>query len=81
VPEVLLDGETGLFVPPGDVDKLAETIIDLAGDPDRCARMGRKAYSFVKENFDWEDSVDAMVELYARLIRNERRTIQVNSSG
>jgi len=37
-PEVVLEGETGLLVPPQDVDALTEAIVRLATAPDtRCA--------------------------------------------
>jgi glycosyltransferase involved in cell wall biosynthesis len=38
--EMVLDGETGLLVPPATVDLLAAALQDLAGDPGRRARMG-----------------------------------------
>ena len=68
VPEVVRDGETGILVPAGDVDALATAIVQLARDRKRCVMMGRAGYAFVKENFDWEKSLDAMGDLYERLI-------------
>lgn len=70
VPEVLVDGRTGILVEPGDVSQLAETIIKLVKDPELCAEMGRNGYQFVKQNYDWEDSIDSMVELYERLLHS-----------
>ncbi len=69
VPEVLVDGKTGLLVPPADASKLAEAIIKLATNPELCAQMGRDGHSFVSKRYDWEDSLDAMVELYGRMIK------------
>ncbi|MFH1685895.1 MAG: glycosyltransferase [bacterium] len=68
VPEVLDDGRTGLLVPPGDVGRLAEAIVKLATDADLCRDMGRQGYRFVSENYDWQKSLDAMADLYLRLI-------------
>ncbi len=72
VPEVLVDGQSGILVPPGRADRLAEAIIKLATDPDLCARMGRKGHSFVSKHYDWENSIDAMVGLYRRLIQERK---------
>jgi glycosyltransferase involved in cell wall biosynthesis len=71
VPEVLIDGQTGILVPPARPDELAEAIIKLATDPELCAQMGQKGHSFVGESYDWEDSVDAMAELYGRMINGD----------
>jgi glycosyltransferase involved in cell wall biosynthesis len=52
--EVVVDGETGRLVPPGDADALATALVALADDPDARRRMGaaglarvRAAYSIV----------------------------------
>jgi glycosyltransferase involved in cell wall biosynthesis len=71
VPEVLIDGQTGILVAPAKPDELAEAIIKLATDPDLCAKMGQKGHSFVSKAYDWEDSVDAMAELYGRMIKED----------
>lgn len=68
VPEVLIDGRTGLLVPPGDVDALAGAIVKLASDGELCRRMGDEGYLFVRNTYDWETSLDNMSELYIRLI-------------
>ena len=66
-----LRDEFGLL-PPGDVDALAAAIIRLAKDRELSVRMGEKGYEFVKENYDWERSLDMMAETYHRLI-NEKK--------
>jgi glycosyltransferase involved in cell wall biosynthesis len=43
IPEVVRHGETGLLVPPGDVDALATALDRLAADPDLRARLGAGA--------------------------------------
>lgn len=58
IPETLVDGETGILVPPGDAAALAEALADLLGDETRSREMGQAARRFVEE----ERSVDAMVE-------------------
>jgi glycosyltransferase involved in cell wall biosynthesis len=69
VPEVLLDGKTGVMVPAGDSHVLAETIISLANDREALRRMGLAAYKFVRENYAWDNSLDLMTSLYDRVIK------------
>ena len=71
VPEVVLDGTTGILVPPKDPDKLAQAIINLAQDADTREKMGKAGYEFVKQRYSWEGSLDMMCDLYERLI-NEK---------
>ena len=50
--EVVRPGETGLLVPPRDVNKLADAIAALAGDPARRTAMGRAGRALVEREFD-----------------------------
>jgi glycosyltransferase involved in cell wall biosynthesis len=40
IPEVVLDGETGLLVEEGDVDAMAKAIALLGSDPNLAGRLG-----------------------------------------
>lgn len=68
VPEVVIDTETGILVQPENHMALAKAIIELAKNSEKCRQMGRAGYEFVKENYDWESSLEAMSRLYDRLI-------------
>lgn len=73
VPEVVRREETGILVPPRDVEKLAEAIVRLARDSSLRERMGRNGRIYVRENYDWEQSLDRMAELYEQLIYDCRK--------
>ncbi|MEW6051604.1 MAG: glycosyltransferase [Candidatus Zixiibacteriota bacterium] len=73
VPEVVRDGYTGLLVSPGNVTQLAEAITRLACDHGLMDRFGRTAYEHVKQQYDWEKSLDAMAGLYERLIDETKK--------
>jgi glycosyltransferase involved in cell wall biosynthesis len=50
--DVLVDGRTGLYVPPGDPVALRVAIERLLDDPDYAAELGRAARADAEERFD-----------------------------
>lgn len=74
LPEVVIDGETGLLVPPADSGALATAIRTLSLDGDLRSRLGAAARRRVEEHFSVEQMVDATLHVYdALLARNSRQ--------
>jgi glycosyltransferase involved in cell wall biosynthesis len=48
--DVIVDRETGIYVPPGDPVALHDAIVSLLDDPDRAAQLGRAARRWVEEH-------------------------------
>jgi glycosyltransferase involved in cell wall biosynthesis len=71
VPEIVLDGRTGLLVKPDDERALAEAILSLAADPTRCARMGQAGYERFLERFTVERMARESLAFYQSVL--ERR--------
>lgn len=72
IPEIVVDGETGLLVPLGDLSRFA---LDLAGqvnrllaDPEWAARLGRAGRRRVLERFTWTEVARRTVGLYRKLL-------------
>jgi glycosyltransferase involved in cell wall biosynthesis len=65
--ESVIDGETGLLVPHGDVPALCEALGALLADADRRREMGRKARTFA-EGFSWDASADAFEKTLRRVV-------------
>lgn len=70
IPEVVVDGETGRLVPPGDPGPLAEAMVELAADPALRARLGRGGAERVREHFGLDRMVEHTLEVYERLLRS-----------
>ena len=67
-PEIVVDGETGLLVPPNDPDALAGAILKLLDDPSRARRMGQAARHRVAELFNLEQYVDGVEQVIERVL-------------
>lgn len=64
--QVMVDGETGLLVPPGDVARLAEAMLALLADPERARAMGEAARRRVEEYFSARRQAVDHIALYRR---------------
>ncbi len=62
--EVVVDGETGILVDPGDPDSLAEALVQLLTDRDTLEKMGRKAREKAVKNYDWRVVVSKIENIY-----------------
>jgi glycosyltransferase involved in cell wall biosynthesis len=71
-PEAVLDGVTGLIVPPRDPQSFASAILKLAHDARLRATMGANARRRVTEYFGLDRCVDAYQALYAALLSGQR---------
>ena len=54
IPDLVLDGETGYVVKCGDIERLAEVLVELIGDPEKCLRLGENGRRLVLERYNWE---------------------------
>jgi len=71
IPELVLDGETGLLVPPGDVPALGAALARLVRSGDDRARLGRAGRAFVLPRFGIDGYVAGITGLYDRLLARE----------
>jgi glycosyltransferase involved in cell wall biosynthesis len=72
-PEVVVDGETGLLVAPGEPRELARALEQLLAHPDEARAMGEAGKRRVREAFDLEQMVSKIEQVYRGLIANEFR--------
>lgn len=71
-PELVEDGVTGLLVPVGDAQALAQAMLSLVQDPVRCEHMGRAAIRRIQTDFDWDRTVAAYLGVYDQLMKGGR---------
>jgi len=68
MPELVLDGETGVLVPPRDPAALAAAILGVLEDPTRAQAMARAGRKRVEAHFSLRVKLDATEALYRRLL-------------
>ncbi len=66
IPEIILDGETGLLVPERDVAGLADRLERLARDPALRVRLGRAARARMDAEFDLDSQCARLESIYRR---------------
>jgi glycosyltransferase involved in cell wall biosynthesis len=64
--EIIRSGHTGLLVPPGNPDALADSMLALLHDPARASIYGREARSWVERH----GSLEAMADRYQCLYQD-----------
>jgi glycosyltransferase involved in cell wall biosynthesis len=63
-PELVLDGETGLLVPPGDAGALARALGTVLRDPELARRLGEAGRRRVLASFSLSAMTDRVLGLY-----------------
>lgn len=73
VPDLVLNGHTGVLVPPRDAGALAEAITALLKDPELRQRLGEMAQAAVVPAFSIDRLVGDMEAFYRRLLEQRTR--------
>jgi len=70
VPEVVVDGQTGLLVPPEDAQSLSGAIETLLADGQRAQQMGAEGLTRARQLFSADRVARQVQELYQRILSN-----------
>jgi phosphatidylinositol alpha-mannosyltransferase len=65
--DVMTD-ETGVLVPPGDADGLADAVAGLLGDEPRREHLGAAARQLAQERYSWDDIGRRLAAIYEELL-------------
>jgi glycosyltransferase involved in cell wall biosynthesis len=68
IPEVVVEGETGLLVEAADVDALAAGMRQLAGDPTLREALGAAGRARVRERFGLDRMVEETIAVYREVL-------------
>lgn len=68
IPNVIIDGETGVLVPERDVESLAEAIVTISGAPESWPIMGKAGRNRIEREFDVFKQILRLENIYAEFI-------------
>ena len=72
-PEAVVDGVTGILVPPADSAALADSIVHLLSNRELAAHLGRAARARIADHFSVRRMVRATEDLYTDLLERKQR--------
>lgn len=74
IPDLIIDGKTGLLIEPGNVEQLADAIERLKNDPPLAARLVANAHQHLLENFDITTCLEPLIELFRQRLEGSHET-------
>ena len=68
LPDKIVEGETGRLVAPGDVEALAQGLVEASTSPDSWRRMGERGRDRARTLFSWPRIAEDTIRLYRSLL-------------
>jgi glycosyltransferase involved in cell wall biosynthesis len=78
--EIVVDGETGVLVPPGSRSRLTEALAGLLADPFRAEALGQAGQDRVVARFGPERTLAGVVNAYENAVERRGRTAFIPSA-
>ncbi len=78
IPELVISGETGVLVSPGDTSAFADALEEFLRDRDRRERNGRAARLRIEQHFRIENAVAPLISMFegsGRRLRSEDKNV------
>lgn len=69
IPQMIIEGETGLFAMPKDAASLYEGLDRLLSDEALCKRLGEEARRKVEREFSIEENMERLLQIYRRVLK------------
>jgi len=75
IPEIIVDGETGILVELGNSEQLAQAILTLIENPALRRQMGERGRKHVLANYRWKDNAALMERLYHGFVHSSKERV------
>ncbi|MFM7796256.1 MAG: glycosyltransferase family 4 protein [Candidatus Nitrosotenuis sp.] len=70
IPEIIVNGQNGILVPPQDPEKLTSAINDLLNNKEMANRLSHSGHEYVMKNLTWDALLPKYVKFYEDLFKN-----------
>ena len=70
LPEVVVNGKTGMLIPPGDVDALVSSILLLIRSPELRLKLGDNGRKYIKSKYAIDSCGLELEKIYKKLINS-----------
>jgi glycosyltransferase involved in cell wall biosynthesis len=70
--EAVLNGETGLLVPPGNAQAIADACLLLIKDSLLRKKLGKQGREYVQRTYEWRHCVERMMGVYRQILVNDK---------
>jgi glycosyltransferase involved in cell wall biosynthesis len=77
--EIVVEGETGLLVPPLEPEPLTQAILRLLANPQTMREMGRKGYERFHDKYTTEHMSKVVLGVYQQVLRHRSRARRIGS--
>lgn len=67
IPQMVIEGETGVFVKPKDTVSLEKGLLKVLSDENLCRQLGKNARKKIEYEFDISLSMEKLLEIYRRI--------------
>ncbi len=71
IPDVVIEGTTGLLVDEHDIDEMARCMVEIATKPDLAGKLGQAAHARVRDQFSMNHHIDRLWAIIASCIPAE----------
>lgn len=80
IPDLIVDGETGLLVEPNNAEQVADAIQRIAGDPALAERLAQAGRDHILKNFELETALQPLMDYYQRQLSRPQKTFKRQSN-
>ena len=70
IPELIINNETGILVPPENSSKLAQAVNELLSDKQKAEKLAVNGNTFVKNNMTWDVIFPKYMKFYENLLND-----------
>ena len=70
IPELIINNETGIIVPPENPSKLAEAVNELLSNREKAKELATNGNTFVKNHMTWDVILPKYIQFYENLLKS-----------